>query len=159
MYRRFENVRSIGWNDVVGQYAAVAETLMWIDIVEAQLRLKHTRHYEASLDDQPEPMRPMLRGAVWARNRITHEVDEVGYFLATAKSSEGFAAKWTWQSLPPRPPGRYQDPDGHAAYEMTLAGRGVVETLQSLVTCLGQAHRRMWQHYSEDHPPVSLAAT
>jgi hypothetical protein len=41
MQRALERVRSIGWNDVIGQYAAVAETLFWIDIVEAQLRKRY----------------------------------------------------------------------------------------------------------------------
>ena len=44
MQRAFEQVRSIGWNDVIGQYAAVAETLFWIDIVEAQLRKRYPQH-------------------------------------------------------------------------------------------------------------------
>jgi len=44
----------------------------------------------------------MLNGLLLARNRITHEVDQVGYLLATAKGLDGFAANWTWQYLPPR---------------------------------------------------------
>jgi hypothetical protein len=77
MQRALERVRSIGWNDVIGQYAAVAETLFWIDIVEAQLRKRYPQHYKAALDDQSSDVQPLLKGLLWARNRITHEVDEV----------------------------------------------------------------------------------
>ncbi len=117
MLRAFERVRATGWNDVVGQYAAVSETLFWIDIVEAQLREKYSRYYEAALDDQPSDIRPVLNGLLWARNRITHEVDEIRYLMATATSADSFAAEWTWQSLPPRPAVRCQDLDRYAAYQ------------------------------------------
>ncbi len=137
MQRAVERVRSIGWNDVVGQYAAVSETLFWIDVVADQLRTKYARHYNAALNDQSFDAGSMLKGLRWARNRITHEVDEIHYLLATAKSVEGFAAEWTWQSLPPRPQGR--DAEGHAAYQAAVAGRNVVNTLLAVTICLGQA--------------------
>jgi hypothetical protein len=143
MQRAFERVRSIGWNDVIGQYAAVAETLFWIDIVEAQLRDRYRPHYKAALNDQSSNVQPMLKGLLWARNRITHEVDEVQYLLATATSADSFAAAWTWQSIPPRPAGRYQDPDGHAAYESEVVGKDVVDTLLDATVCLGQAMARL----------------
>lgn len=147
MQRAVERVRGTGWNDVIGQYAAVSETLFWIDIVEARLRTKYPQHYEAALNDRPSNLRPLLRGLLWARNRITHEVDEIHYFLAKAKSAHGFEAKWTWQSLPARPAGPYQDPDGHAAYESAVVGRDVVDTLLDVTVCLGQASTRMWMAY------------
>lgn len=143
MQRALERVRIIGWNDVIGQYAAVAETLFWIDIVEAQLRERYPHHYNAALDDQSSKVQPLLKGLLWARNRITHEVDEVQYLLATATSADSFAAAWTWQSIPPRPAGRYRDPDGHAAYESVLVGKDVVDTLLDVTVCLGQAMARM----------------
>jgi hypothetical protein len=102
MQRSVERVRSIGWDDVVGQYAAVSETLFWIDIVETQLRVKYSRHYNDALDDQPHDLRPVIRGLLWVRNRITHEVDEIAYLLATPKDAEGFAADWRWRSHPPQ---------------------------------------------------------
>lgn len=151
MLRAFERVRSTGWNDVVGQYAAVSETLFWIDIVEAELRRKYHPHYEAALNDQPFNIRSVLKGLLWARNRITHEVDEIHYLMATATSADSFAAEWTWQSLPPRPAGRYQDPDGYAVYESAVVGKSVVTTLLDVAICLGQAKSRMWMAYRDDH--------
>jgi hypothetical protein len=117
--------------------------LFWIDIVEAQLRERYPHHYNAALDDQSSNVQPLLKGLLWARNRITHEVDEVQYLLATATSADSFAAAWTWQSIPPRPAGRYRDPDGHAAYESALVGKDVVDTLLDVTVCLGQAMARM----------------
>lgn len=91
----------------------------------------------------------MLNGLLWVRNRITHEVDEVSYLMATAKSSQGFAAEWTWQPLPPRPVGKYQRPDGHAAYQSTVAGKSVVSTLLDVTVCLGQAMSRISMSHAE----------
>ena len=153
MQRSLERVRGIGWDDVVGQYAAVSETLFWIDIVETQLRVKYSRHYNDALDDQPHDLRPVVRGLLWVRNRITHEVDEIGYLLATPKSAESFAADWRWRSLPPRPKGRFADPAGQAAYESSLVGKDVVAVLLEVTVCLGQARGRAWMAYDDEHPP------
>jgi hypothetical protein len=89
----------------------------------------------------------MLSGLLFARNRITHEVDEVGYLLAEAKQPDGFAAAWTWQSLRPRPGQRQASL--HRDYQETIAGRDVVETLLAVTVFLGAARNRMWQHYGE----------
>jgi hypothetical protein len=151
MQRAVERVRSIGWNDTVGEYAAVAETLYWIDVVEHQLSGNHQVHYEAALADQPGDAAMLLRGLSFARNRITHEVDQVGYVLARAKGSEGFDAHWTWQSLPPRPPGPHQQAGLHADYDAALVGKDVVETLLAALTCLGQAMSRMVMSYGTKH--------
>jgi hypothetical protein len=143
MQRAVERVRVIGWNDVVGQYAAVSETLFWVDIVEAQLRKRYRQHYDDALNAQCQDLRPAIRGLLWARNRIKHEVDQVGYLLASLKSPDDFTAAWTWRSLPPRPPGPREDRSGYAAYESAVAGRNVVEVLLEVIICLAQLHSRM----------------
>ena len=148
MYRSFERSRNTGWDDPVGAYAAVAETLFWIDVVDNYLRKNHHTHYEATLADQPEDIARMLAGLLFARNRITHEVDQVGYLLAAAKGPAGFAANWTWQSLPPRPRERQQTL--HRDYEAVIAGRDVVGTLLVVTVFLGQVRNRMWQNYRKD---------
>ncbi|MFI5036671.1 MAG: hypothetical protein ACHQFZ_10760 [Acidimicrobiales bacterium] len=148
MCRALERVRDTGWNDPLGAYASVAETLFWIDVVDEQLKRKHRPHYEATLADQPEDVARMLKGLLFARNRITHEVDEVAYLLATAKGPDGFAANWTWQPLPPRPDERQGAL--HSDYEAVIAGRDVVDTLLIVTVFLGQARNRMWQSYGND---------
>jgi hypothetical protein len=150
MDRGFERVRAAGWNDPVGAYAAVAETLFWIDVVDEQLRQKHRRHYEATLAGQRDDLRQMLSGLLFARNRITHEVDEVGYILAVAKRADTFAASWTWQSLPPRPGG--DQAVLHQHYQETIAGRDVVKTLLAVTIFLGTTRNRMWQRYGQEQP-------
>jgi hypothetical protein len=92
-------------------------------------------------------MHQMLSGLRFARNRITHEVDEVGYVLAAAKQPDSFAATWTWQSLPPRPDERQTAL--HQLYQQAIAGRDVVATLLEVTVFLGAARNRMWQHYGE----------
>jgi hypothetical protein len=145
MNRAFERAREIGWNDPIGAYASVAETLFWIDVVDEQLRCKYQSHYDATLDKQTEDVAGMLNGLLFARNRITHEVDQVGYILATAMGLHGFAANWTWQSLPPRPGDRqahrYRD------YEAVIAGHDVIATLLATTVFLGQVHHRIWQDH------------
>jgi hypothetical protein len=148
MDRAFERVRVTGWNDPVGAYAAIAETLFWIDVVDEQLRHKHQPHYEATLADQREDIQVMLSGLIFARNRITHEVDEIGYVIAAAKQLDTFAATWTWQPLPPRPDGRQRA--RHQHYQETIAGRDVVETLLAVTLFLGITRNRMWQHYRQN---------
>ena len=71
----------------------------------------------------------MLAALCFARNRITHELDEVGYVFATAKRPDGCAAAWTRRSLPPRPGQRQAVL--HGDYERAIAGRDVVKTLSS----------------------------
>jgi hypothetical protein len=148
MYRAFERVREAKSNDPIGAYAAVAETLFWIYVVREQLERKYRSHYEATLAEQTEDVARLLNGLMFARNRITHEVDQVGYILATAKGPDGFAANWTWQSLPPRP-GDNQG-DRHRDYEAVIAGRDVVATLLTTTVFLGQARNRMWQNYRNE---------
>lgn len=150
MDRSFERVRSIGWNDPVGAYAAIAETLFWIDVVDNQLRTKYELHYEATLGEYHEDVASMLGGLRFARNRITHEVDEVGYVFATAKKPNGFDATWTWRSLSPRPGERQAVL--HGDYERVIAGGDVVETLLIVTVFLGTVRNRMWRNYGKDEP-------
>lgn len=150
MYRACERFRSTGWNDPVGAYSAVAETLFWIDVVDEQLKTKYRPHYEATLAAQDDEVGSMLRGLLFARNRITHEVDEIGYIIAKAQRPDSFSAVWRWQSLPPRPGGRQAAL--HHDYQKAIAGRDVVKTLLTVTVFLGAARNRMWQHYREEHP-------
>jgi hypothetical protein len=156
MNRAFERVRSTGWNDPVGAYAAVAETLFWIDIVDEQHRKKYRQHYEATLAEQHDDVGRMVCGLLFARNRITHEVDEIGYIIGKTKRPDSFSATWMWQSLPPRP-GEKQA-TLHRDYQETIAGRDVVETLLTVTVFLGAARNRMWQHYREEHAKCPAAA-
>jgi hypothetical protein len=149
MNRAFERVRSTGWNDPVGAYAAVAETLFWIQVVDDQIKEKYRPHYETMLAEQRDDVARMLCGLRFARNRITHVVDEIGYIIAKAKRPDGFSAAWTWQSLPPRPDEKQATL--HRDYQDAIAGHDVVKTLLTVTVFLGAARTRMWQHYREDH--------
>lgn len=145
MYRALERAREKACNDPMGAYGSIAETLYWIDVVDTQLRSKYQSHYDMTLAVQTEDIARMLVGLHFARNRITHEVDQVGYLLATANGPDGFAANWTWQSLPPRP--GHRQSDWHRDYEAVIAGRDVIATLLATTVFLGQARHRMWQNY------------
>ena len=148
MYRAFERVRETGSNDPIGAYASVAETLFWTNVVREQLEYKYRSHYEATLAEQTEDVAQIMSGLIFARNRITHEVDQVSYLLATAKGPDSFAAHWTWQFLPPRPGDRQSD--RHRDYETVIAGRDVVATLSIVTIFLGQARNRMLQNYGNE---------
>jgi len=113
---------------------------------------KYQSHYEVTLVEQAEDVSRMLNGLFFARNRITHEVDQVGYLLATAKGLDGFAANWIWQYLPPRPGDRQAD--RYRDYESAIAGRVVVVTLLATTVFLGQARNMMWQNYGRAESPT-----
>ncbi len=155
MNRAVVRVQETGWNDPIGAYASVAETLYWIDVVDEQLRCKYKSHYEETLAEKTEGVARMMSGLLFARNRITHEVDQIGYLIATAKGPAGFAANWTWQSLPPRPGDRQGD--RHGDYESAVAGRDVVVTLLAITVFLGQARNMMWQNYCRTKSPTESA--
>ena len=90
----------------------------------------------------------MLRGLLFARNRITHEVDEIGYVIAKANRPDDFSADWTWQSLH-----HDQANDRHSCTATTR--RRSQDTTSSrpcsVTVFLGAARNRMWQHYREEH--------
>lgn len=145
MYRATERVRGTGWNDPIGAYAFVAETLFWVDIVDKQLRENCQSRYEAALVDQPEDVARMMAGMLFVRNRITHEVDLITYLVATAKEPDCFAANLTWQPLPPRPGEKHDEL--HCEYEAVIAGRDVVDTLLVVTVFLGEVLNEMWKEY------------
>lgn len=92
MNRAVVRVQETGWNVPIGAYASVAETLFWFDDVDEQLRCRYKSHYEETLVERTEDVALMTSGLLFARNRITHEVDQIGYLLATAKGPAGYAA-------------------------------------------------------------------
>lgn len=148
MYRSFERSRNTGWDDPVGAYAAVAETLFWIDVVDNYLRKNHHTHYEATLADQPEDIARMLAGLLSRATGSPMRWTRSATSSRAAKGPAGFAANWTWQSLPPRPRERQQTL--HRDDEAVIVGRDVVGTLLVVTVFLGQVRNRMWQNYRKD---------
>jgi hypothetical protein len=146
MDRAFERDRALGWNDPVGAYSATAETLFWIDVVDEQLRHNHRRHYEATLADERDDIRATLSGLLFARNRITHEVDEIGYVTAAVRRLDTFAASWTWQSL--HPPKRTANTTTRAIRKIHRRAY-LVETLSEVTIFLGGTRNRIWQRYGQ----------
>jgi hypothetical protein len=142
MQRGLERVRTIGWNDPVGAFAALGETLWWIAVVSDQLRARYPAPYAAALGQDGTATSELLTGLRFARNRITHVVDEVNFVAATATNPSGFEARWTWKSLPPRADGHAAT--GHAAYEHAVAGRTLTETLMPACLFLATFTNNMW---------------
>jgi hypothetical protein len=148
MYVAVERFRATGWNLPREAFAAMGESLWWIGVVSEHLTEHYWSDYEATLAEEPGPMQQLLDGFKFVRNRITHEVDEVGYISARAKNPSSFEAHWTWQSLPPRPDARRNV--GRADYEAEVTGHDVVETLLRASVFLGSAVNRMWSNYGQD---------
>jgi hypothetical protein len=144
MNRALERVRTVGWNDPVGAFAAIGETLWWVCVVHDHLRNRYKEDYETTLANTLDGVDGLLIGLRFARNRITHGVDEVNYAAATATDPASFRAQWTWKLLEPRESGNNV---GHSQYCGHLAGGDVVETLQRACLFLSTVNNRMWSNY------------
>jgi hypothetical protein len=135
-----DRAAKVGWDDPVAAFASTAETLWWIGVVHEQVRENYPEAYEKALTFETPSIETLLGGLRYARNRITHAVDEVRYLEAQALSPDGFNASWTWKSVPPRTDGKH--PDGHADYETIVAGHLVQFTLVRALTFLRSAAYR-----------------
>ena len=102
MNRALERVRAVGWNDPIGAFAAIGESLWWIGVVYDHLRNHFPMAYGAVLADDAENIEGLLMGLRFARNRITHGVDEVNYVAAKGTDPASFRARCTSRSLAPR---------------------------------------------------------
>lgn len=150
MQRALERVRSAGWNDPVGAFAAIGETLWWIGVIDEQMRTNYPAIYDASLANETSAMPQVLNGLRYIRNRITHAVDQVSYATATATNPRGFNAKWSWMPLPPRADGRQTA--AHLEYEAVLASKSVSDTLIQAVIFLAASANRIQMSRSIPDP-------
>jgi hypothetical protein len=122
-----DRAAKVGWNEPVMAFAATAETLWWIGVVHEQVRDNYPDVYEQVVSEESPSILTLLNGLRYARNRVTHAVDEVRYLEGRALGPDGFGAAWFWQSVPPRVDGR--QPDEHDDYEKIVAGKLVQSTL------------------------------
>jgi len=143
MQRALERVRATGWDDPVGGFAAIGETLWWIGVAGDRLRTQYERSFFNALAEELEGTDRLLAGLRFARNRIGHGVDKVNYVAATATESLSFRATWTWKSMAERPSGNNQ---GFAEYQSDVAGKDVVQTLLRASVFLAQVAQRVSDH-------------
>jgi len=144
MNRALERVRAVGWNDPVGAFAAIGESLWWIGVVHDHLRNHFPMAYDDVVGDEAEGIKGLFIGLRFARNRITHGVDEVNYVAATGTDPASFRARWTWRSLAPRVGGNNF---GYLEYEKEVAGQNVVESLLLACLFLATVNNRMLANY------------
>ena len=93
--------------------------------------------YEQVVSEESPSTLTLLNGLRYARNRVTHAVDEARYLEGRVLGPDGFGAAWFWQSVPPRVDGR--QPDEHDDYEKIVAGKLVQSTLVRALTFLRTA--------------------
>ena len=115
--------------DPVKAFIAIGESVWWITVVNDTLQTEP--FYKDSLSDNTF-LRDTLAGLRSVRNRIGHEVNLIDYVNLEATRSDqygdGRVAAWSWKSVPPpKATQRRYAMENHRAYEVTLAGRTVVE--------------------------------
>jgi hypothetical protein len=115
-------------------FAAIAEAVWWITMVDATLVRHHPDAYDSVMAGQNPSQRQLveetLTGLRFIRNRIGDEADLAEFVAA----GEGRITGWTWKpvpepalaSLPPR--GQAWEMTRYRAYQAYLAGHVIGET-------------------------------
>src|ERR1035438_1964332 len=70
MLRAFERVPGTGWEDPMGAFAAIGETLWWIGVVREGLDELYPGATSALAAREPQRIDELLAGLRFARNRI-----------------------------------------------------------------------------------------
>jgi hypothetical protein len=129
-----DRVSKIAASDLPRAFAAIAEAVWWVTIVNDSLRHNHRAAYErAAALTSPDPT-GALNGLRSVRNRIGHKVDLVDYIQPVASrewSADGRVTAWAWKHVaPPEQDDRTgaqhrRDVELHQAYERELAGGNI----------------------------------
>jgi hypothetical protein len=120
-------------------FAAIAEAVWWITMVDATLVRHHPDAYDSVMAGQAPAQRQLveetLTGLRFVRNRIGDEAD-LAEFIEPGETGpgEGRITGWTWKpvpepalaSLPPR--GQAWEMTRYRAYQAYLAGHAIGET-------------------------------
>jgi hypothetical protein len=136
--RRLTRVRSA---DRPRAFAAIAEAVWWVTIVDATLVRHHPDAYDSVMTDQTpaqrELMEETLAGLRFVRNQISSEAD-LGDFIEPGKDDPGAGQRhitgWTWKPVPEpalavlSPRGQAWETTRYRAYQAHLAGHGIGET-------------------------------
>jgi hypothetical protein len=136
--RRLTRVRSA---DRPRAFAAIAEAVWWVTIVDATLVRHHADAYDSVMTDQTPAQRELieetLAGLRFVRNQIGNEAD-LGDFIEPGKNDPGAGQRritgWTWKPVPEpalavlSPRGQGWEMTRYQAYQAHLAGHGIGET-------------------------------
>jgi hypothetical protein len=126
-----DRVSMIPANQPAKAFAAFAEALWWITVVNDSLVNRFPDAYVAAAKLWPPGVKDTVAGLRSVRHRIAHEVDLVEFFQPVASEfpylgiERGITA-WTWKSVPPPTRTFQRDVEGHQAYERAVAGQNVV---------------------------------
>jgi hypothetical protein len=122
-------------------FAAIAEAVWWVTIVDATLVRHHADAYDSVMTDQTPAQRELieetLAGLRFVRNQIGNEAD-LGDFIEPGKNDPGAGQRritgWTWKPAPEpalavlSPRGQGWEMTRYQAYQAHLAGHGIGET-------------------------------
>jgi hypothetical protein len=122
-------------------FAAIAEAVWWITMVDATLVRHHPDAYDSVMAGQNPAQRQLveetLTGLRFVRNRIGDEAD-LGEFVEPSEPGpgvrEGRITGWTWKPVPEpaltplSPRGRAWEMTRYRAYQDHLAGHTIGET-------------------------------
>jgi hypothetical protein len=129
--RRLSRVRTA---DRPRAFAAIAEAVWWITMVDATLVRHHPDAYDSVMAGQNPAQRQLveetLTGLRFIRNRIGDEADLAEFVAA----GEGRITGWTWKPVPEpalaslSPRGQEWEMTRYRAYQAYLAGHAIGET-------------------------------
>jgi hypothetical protein len=115
-------------------FAAIAEAVWWITMVDATLVRHHPDAYDSVMTGQNPSQRQLveetLTGLRFIRNRIGDEADLAEFVAA----GEGRITGWTWKPVPEpalaslSPRGQEWEMTRYRAYQAYLAGHAIGET-------------------------------
>jgi endogenous inhibitor of DNA gyrase (YacG/DUF329 family) len=115
-------------------FAAIAEAVWWITMVDATLVRHHPDAYDSVMTGQNPSQRQLveetLTGLRFIRNRIGDEADLAEFVAA----GEGRITGWTWKPVPEpalaslSPRGQEWEMTQYRAYQAYLAGHAIGET-------------------------------
>jgi predicted nucleic acid-binding Zn ribbon protein len=136
--QRLPRVRA---GDPARAFAAIAEAVWWVTIVDATLVRHHLEAYDRVLASQPTAERRqiegMLAGLRFVRNGMGLGFDHADFIHpAPRRPGSDRITAWTWKpvlesalaSLPPR--GRAWEITRYRAYQAQLAGRVIADTFE-----------------------------
>lgn len=154
-----DRVQRVEADDYAGAYAATGEALFWFGVVREELWKHHHAAYQDVLDEQSggfdtvrENTRQRILGLWHVRDRITHEVDVIGYFhdgVPLEGDPRGYRTSWRWRLLlQPESAlnagkGRGFSPlDKYEAYVAVIVGQEVHDTFVRALSFLRAVHQR-----------------
>ena len=152
-------LKRIGTYDPDNRFAPLAETLLWIDLIDTAFYNDDEDKYVVARKEKPGGI--LVRGLRYARNRLTHDVMvygmhemqyEGGDFNAKDSSHRDFnvgTPTWRWRIVDDLPTYTWKNKEIQDIYEDELEGKEVEPILNDAANFL-RLYRTGWVPTQEE---------